>query len=86
MTLRLNLIVLPVLLLPFLNLNGGKQHHRVTKSLRNNHNLVITKPDKDAGVVLLDHSDYILKMDSILNDTSKFLKLGPVEPIIVLLL
>lgn len=36
--------------------------------------MVITKPDKGAGVVLLDYADYV-----ILDDTSKFLKLRPME-------
>ena len=34
---------------------SGDQHRRVIKSLRNNNNLIISKPDKGAGVVLLDH-------------------------------
>ena len=55
------------------------QHRCVIKSLRNNNYLVISKPDKGAGVVLLDHVDYVNKMLMILNDDSKFTKLGPVE-------
>ena len=49
----------------------GDQHRRAIKSLRND-NLVISKPDKGAGVVLLDHVDYV-------NDDTKFIKLVPVE-------
>ena len=60
----------------FLNL---KQNRRVIKLLRNNNNLVISKPDKGAGVVLLDHADYVNKMSLIQNDDTKFKKLGPVE-------
>ena len=57
----------------------GDQHLRVIKLLRNNNNLVISKPDKGAGVVLLDHDNYVNKMLMILNDKTKFIKLGPVE-------
>ena len=53
--------------------------HHVIKSLWNNNNLVISKPDKGAGVVLLDHDDYVSKMLLILNDNTKSIKLGPVE-------
>ena len=55
------------------------QHRRVIKLLRNNYNLVISKPDKGTGVVLLDHADYVSKMILIPNDDTKFKKLGPVE-------
>ena len=41
------------------------------KSLRNNDNIVIFKPDKGAGVVILDKQDYNL-MAHILNDTINF--------------
>ena len=51
----------------------------VIKSLRNNNNLVISKPDKGAGVVLLDHDDYVSKMLLILHDNTKSIKLCPVE-------
>ena len=54
----------------------GDQHRRVIKSLRNDNNLVISK---GAGVVLLGHDDYVNKMLLILNDNTKFIKLGPVE-------
>ena len=40
----------------------------------NNH--VINRPDKGAGVVILNKADYLSKMDAILGDTEKFLKLG----------
>ena len=51
----------------------GDQHRSVVKLLRNNNNLVISKPDKGAGV-LLYHADYVNKMSLILNDDTKFLK------------
>ena len=47
------------------------------KSLRSNSNNLITKPDKESGVVILNRTDYIKKMNSILEDKTKFLTLGP---------
>ena len=47
------------------------------KSLRSNESILITKPDKGSGVVILDRSDYVSKMNCILQDKSKFENLGP---------
>ena len=47
------------------------------KSLRSNNNILITKPDKGSGMVILNKTDYIKKMNSILEDKTKFLTLGP---------
>ena len=44
-------------------------------SLHSNENIVITKPDKGSGVVILNKNDFIDKMQVILNDPSKFVKL-----------
>ena len=41
--------------------------------------LVITKPHKRSGVVLLNKSDYVDKMNEILDEKSKFKRLGPVS-------
>ena len=49
------------------------------KSLRSNKDILITKPDKGSGVVILNRFDYINKMETILSDTSKFEQLGPVK-------
>ena len=35
-------------------------------------NLIISKPDKGNGVVVLDKTEYIHKMNNILNDQTKF--------------
>ena len=48
------------------------------KSLRSNDEIIITKPDKGQGVVILNKSDYITNMNLILDDASKFQLLGPV--------
>ena len=43
------------------------------KSLSEDQNIVIIKPDKGNGVVILDKANYHSKMHSILQDSSKFL-------------
>ena len=48
----------------------------VIKSLQSNSNILITKPDKGSGVVILNKTDYIKKMNFILQDKTKFLTLG----------
>ena len=54
--------------LPFIN----KEDIELLKNLGSNKNLVITKPDKGNGVVLMNKDDYIQKMLHILNDPTKF--------------
>ena len=49
---------------------------RAIKSQRSNNNILITKPDKGSGVVILNKTDYIKNMNSILEDETKFLTLG----------
>ena len=57
-----------------------KKCFRAINSLRKNDDIVIiTKPDKDSGVVLLNKSDYVDKMNEMPNDQSKFKELGPVS-------
>lgn len=41
-------------------------------SLRKDKNIIITKPDKGKGVVILNRSDYINKAKEILDDKTKF--------------
>lgn len=50
-------------------------HLKAIKQLKNSKDLIITRPDKGNGVVLLDRTDYINKMNSILQ-TDKFMELG----------
>ena len=54
-----------------------REHRQVLKDLRRNKNLVITRPDKGKATVILQKDDYVQKMLSILNDSTKFLCLGP---------
>ena len=56
-----------------------KECFRVINSLRKNDDIIITKPDKDSGVGLLNKSGYVDKMNKILDDQSKFKSLGPVS-------
>ena len=51
------------------------QKHKIFKKLRNNNNILITKPDKGNGVVTVDRIYYMSSMYEIVNDTSKPLKL-----------
>ena len=41
-----------------------------------NEEIIITKPDKGSGVVILNKNKYNDKKMTILNDTTKFLDLG----------
>ena len=52
-----------------------KIHRDALKELYSNKDLLISRQDKGAGVVLLDRSDYLHKMNTILSDVSKFQKL-----------
>ena len=53
----------------------NSNHFKAIKQLKNNKELVITRPDKGNGVVLLDRSDYVQKMSTILK-TEKFIEIG----------
>ena len=52
-----------------------KVHFESANQLKMNTDIVLTRPDKGAGVVVLNRADYASKMDAILEDTYKFLKL-----------
>ena len=53
----------------------SKEKLNSLKSLKQDNSIIIAKPDKGRGVVILDKTDYIDKIQIILDDTSKFLKL-----------
>ena len=44
-----------------------------------NKNILITKPDKGSGVVILSKTDYIAEMETILCDSNKFICSSSVE-------
>ena len=53
----------------------GKDHRRtfeVLRSLANDRSIVITRPDKGRGVVILDRAEYLTKMYAILDDAQSF--------------
>ena len=52
----------------------SKEHMESLKKLRTNKEIIISKPDKGCGIVLLDKNDYINKMGNILSDNTKFVK------------
>ena len=52
------------------------RQHRVLRNLRKNKDIIITKPDKGNGVVILDRKLYDNAIQEIISDTSKFEKLN----------
>ena len=54
----------------------GREHLRAIHELTRERDIVISRPDKGSGVVLLDLSEYNAKMMEILGDRSKFERLG----------
>ena len=53
-----------------------ESHFKLAKRLKCNTDILLTRPDKGTGVVILNWVDYIDKMNVILDDTDKFLKPG----------
>ena len=56
-----------------------KEHFDAIHQLKRDKDLIITRPDKGNGVVLLQREDYILKMQNILSQQEKFVRVGPVD-------
>ena len=52
------------------------RQHRVLWNLRKNKDIVVTKPDKGNGVVILDRKLYNNAIEEIISDSSKFKKLN----------
>ena len=50
----------------------SKTDIRQLKELASNKEVIVCKPDKGRGVVLLDRSTYINKITEIISDASKF--------------
>jgi hypothetical protein len=68
------------------NFNINKPSHNMLSleqkaliSLSKNKELVISKPDKGNGVVIMNRDDYVNKMLEVLNDTDKFNKLSNID-------
>ena len=56
-----------------------RDHMKTLNELRKNQDIIISRPDKGNGVVILDRSDYIAKMMTILSDREKFECIGDVD-------
>ena len=54
----------------------SKAHILGVKDLLNNKNLLITRPDKGSEIVIMDRSEYVDKIESLLADTTKFQQLN----------
>ena len=57
----------------------SKNEYQILRRLQSDNTIAILKPDKGNGVAILNKTDYISKMTSILQDASKFTPLH--EPI-----
>ena len=57
-----------------------KECFRAINRSRKNDDIIITKPDKGSGVVLLNKRDYVDKMNENPDDQSKFKRLVPSSP------
>jgi len=54
------------------NSNLTKQERLAINILKNNHDIIIKKADKSAGIVILNKQDYETKIYSMLNDTKVY--------------
>ena len=52
-----------------------KEHFDALKRLHNDDQILVSKPDKGAGIVLMNRADYNHKMNTILSDQTKFIKM-----------
>ena len=57
----------------------GKVHYAAIRTLKKDESIVITRPDKGSGTVVMNREDYLGRMDVILQDESKFEQLGSVN-------
>ena len=55
--------------------------YKIIKTLRNNKDILITKPDKDTGVIIVNRTVHMPSLYEIINDTSKYLQI-PSNPTI----
>ena len=55
---------------------GILRQHRVLRNVRKNKDIVITKPDKGNGIVILDRKLYNNAIQELISDTCKFEKLN----------
>ena len=60
----------------------SKSDVRLLRDLSKDKNIIICRPDKGQGVVILNKCDYKEKMHQILNDPSKFVEVKDVTPLL----
>ena len=61
-----------------LDLPLRKEHFAAVRALRENQQILVTRPDKGTCTVVLDRSSYYRRIENeILSDTTKFVDLGP---------
>ena len=56
-----------------------REHLRELRHLKSNKEIIITRPDKGRATVIMNREDYLAKTYTILDDRSKFEKLGPTD-------
>ena len=49
-----------------------KAHHQNLRNLLTNPDILLTRPDKGSGIVIMNKRDYVDKIESMLSDTTKF--------------
>ena len=54
--------------------------YKILKKLKKETNIIISKPDKGRGIVIMNKQDYVEKMNTILNDVSTFCKMRHSDP------
>ena len=59
------------------NLLDVSEIRKIIRNLKNDENIIISKPDKGSGCVILNKSDYVDKIHDIISDKTKFRLLGP---------
>jgi hypothetical protein len=57
----------------------SRKDFKILKNLSNDGSIYITRPDKGAGVVILNREDYVKKVEDIINDRTKFKKMESEE-------
>ena len=50
-------------------------HEKAAKALKDDHDITIRKADKASAYVLIDTNEYLTKLDAILSDETKFMKI-----------
>ena len=56
-----------------------KEDFQILKQLSQRKDIIVCRPDKGKGTVLLNHEDYVTKMNVVLSDQTKFTEIGQPE-------